>query len=215
MLHWLIDLLFPPRCVQCQKIGSWLCGQCSGSFEKNVSLKVSYYAIAGIDQTIIACRDTSHTIARFLYAWKYRRWLGAGEILQRLLAQAFFHSIQTTENIICVPIPLHQERLRTRGFNQAEKLLDELQKWSVAVLPLLIRKKATITQVGLSKVRREKNLKEAFVFDVTLGNQLNKTQTIVLIDDIVTTGTTLSECAQVLRQHGFHHIVALVLHRGT
>ena len=215
MLQFFLNLLFPPRCVQCQKIGSWLCGGCSKSFEKSISCEISYYSVQGLDQVMIACRDTSHTVARFLYAWKYRRWLGAGEVLQKILARAFFDGLQTTENIVCVPIPLHAKKLASRGFNQAEVLVRELRVWSVAVLPLLLRKKATITQVGLSKEKRKENLKGAFVVNDILHQQIDRKTTIVLIDDIVTSGTTLTECANALRRHGFHHIVALVLHRGT
>lgn len=215
MLTWFLTLLFPPRCVKCRKIGAWLCYQCDQSFTKTISFVSSHYSIPGVDECIVACRDSSHTIASFLYAWKYRRWLGAGQRLQQILAKAFFHSIQTTENIVCVPVPLHKKKLATRGFNQAEILLIELQQWSVAVLPLLLRKKATITQVGLSKANRKQNLKEAFVLDLNIADQINLEDTLILIDDVVTSGATLSECAQVLRQHGFHHIVALVLHRGT
>lgn len=215
MFSCFINLLFPHRCVQCQKVGRWLCKQCETNFEDNVSLEISHYCVYGIDEVFVACRDTSHTIARFLYAWKYRRWLDAAGVLQKIMARAFFYSIQTTENIICVPVPLHKKKLAMRGFNQAKILLLELRHWSVTVMPLLLRKKATITQVGLSKGKRNQNLKQAFIIDDILSQQISKRITIVLIDDIVTSGATLSECAQVLRRHGFHHIVALVLHHGT
>src|SRR3989337_3716652 len=106
MLQFFLNLLFPPGGVECQKIGSWLCGGCSKSFEKNISCEISYYSVQGLDQVMIACRDTSHTVARFLYAWKYHRWLGAGEVLQKILAPAFFYGFLKTQDIVFLAIHL-------------------------------------------------------------------------------------------------------------
>lgn len=213
MFSWL-DILFPPRCVQCQKIGHFLCSFCERNFRKNLKIICAEYTIPGLNHCYIGYQDKGHTIARLLYAWKYKRWLKAGVLLQELLAKACLEIISTTTNIVFVPIPLHQDKLKIRGFNQAEDLLNSLKSWFIKS-NLLLRKRATITQVGLSRAARQANLLDAFAINEKEMNKIDRDNIIVLVDDIVTTGTTLSECAQVLRKHGFHHIVALVLHRGT
>ena len=213
---WLLNWLFPPRCVQCQILGDWICKSCKEKFENSFNPEVQITTLPNLDQVFIACKDTSYTLARLLYAWKYRLWYGPSNLLQSFLTEAFCVTFGTTENIICVPIPVHTQKLRDRGFNQAKVLLNYLQTVStIQVADLIIRQKNTRSQVGLTKLERQKNLQNAFVINTKTFKSELLTHRIILIDDILTSGTTMQECAQVLRTAGFKRIDALVLHRGT
>ncbi len=108
-----------------------------------------------------------------------------------------------------VPVPFHRSKLWWRGFNQAELLARLLD---ITVMNLLKRGRNTRTQVGLDRQERLQNLKDAFYLEKSRLN-LHPT-TVLLVDDVMTTGTTLEECATLLRQQGAKQIFALTFARG-
>lgn len=112
-----------------------------------------------------------------------------------------------------VPVPLHLERLRTRGLNQAAVLarlfFPDRER---AIRPDgLIRIRCTVAQTALRGIDRRKNLKNAF--QLGAGPDL-KNSIICLVDDVFTTGTTVSECSRVLRRHGAREVKVLTLARA-
>jgi ComF family protein len=107
-----------------------------------------------------------------------------------------------------VPVPLHPSRRRERGFNQAADLARGL---GVPVRHALRRCRATITQTGLPAARRHRNVRGAFVL-AAAGGQLEAT-TVVLVDDVSTTGATLDACARVLKNAGVREVRALTAAR--
>jgi len=98
-----------------------------------------------------------------------------------------------------IPVPLHRSRLIDRGFNQAEFLARYLAKKCAGVYApqALIRTRATGTQLGLSKKQRLENIKNAFK-----ANDLVKGECVVLVDDVLTTGSTAGACAKALQASG-------------
>ena len=113
-----------------------------------------------------------------------------------------------------VPVPIHASRKRKRGYNQAELLAAELSKYSGIPVnsKLIIRKKKTKPQKDLTMQERQNNLKKAFKIcqnDVKLS-------TIVIIDDIYTTGSTIDDMAKLLMTSGIQKVyyVALAVGRG-
>lgn len=109
-----------------------------------------------------------------------------------------------------VPIPLHQIKLRQRGFNHAELLSTELSLYfGNKSQALLIRHKPTISQFGLTREKRKENLTKAFRLRVKPG-----VKTVFLVDDIVTTGTTFSEAAKVLKRGGVEKVYGIALAHG-
>ncbi len=208
-------LLFPPCCVNCGSTAGWLCYSCQAEWRASLLTDVTIYQLDQLD-AYIATQDPSSILSKLLFAWKYQRYIGASAILQSLWSDAFTRVINTTQAVTLVPIPIHWFKLWQRGFNQAEDLARVvINSWPVEVQPLLKRTRYTSTQVGLSKGDRQHNLHGAFAVDSDIVPLVNRDNLIVLVDDIVTSGSTLVECAAVLRQAGFHHILALVLHRGT
>lgn len=122
-----------------------------------------------------------------------------------LLAQGFINSIKHRKNMpeCIIPVPLHQQRLRERGFNQALELARIIaSKLNIPLdYSLCYREKPTPFQSGLSAKQRKQNLKNAF--KVTNNNSYRH---VAIFDDVVTTGTTVNELAKQLKQAGVETI---------
>ncbi len=109
-----------------------------------------------------------------------------------------------------IPVPLHITRMRERGFNQSELLAIEVCKSLDISLKtnILKRKRFTKSQILLTKKQRRKNVRDAFIA------RTDKTiKSVILLDDIMTTGSTLDECSRTLRQAGIEFICAVVVAR--
>jgi ComF family protein len=143
-----------------------------------------------------------------------------GYRLGALLARAW-EALPEPDSAIVAPVPLHSSRRRQRGFNQAELLarglVGRLRKEKrfrglQLVAGSLRRIRATLPQVGLSVRARRENV--SGVFSVARPEQV-RNRTVVLIDDVMTTGATLSACAAALKQAGASRVLALSLARAT
>ncbi|WP_019851483.1 ComF family protein [Desulfitobacterium sp. PCE1] len=115
---------------------------------------------------------------------------------------------------ILVPVPMHDERLGERGFNQAA-VIASLLHWELGI-PLwegLARVQPTTPQVGLSRKERLHNLESAFQMPSSAQSQIHGAK-VWLIDDVTTTGATLEHCSKVLKRGGAAHVYGLVLAAG-
>ncbi|MBI3698328.1 MAG: ComF family protein [Acidobacteria bacterium] len=112
---------------------------------------------------------------------------------------------------LLAPVPLHRKRQWERGFNQAELLASELGR--ICGIPvdgvLLRRERATETQTGLAHNQRRLNVRGAFA-----ARRPVEGRHVALVDDVITTGATMSECARVLKQAGAARVVALAAARA-
>lgn len=115
-----------------------------------------------------------------------------------------------------IPVPIHKERYRKRGYNQAEVLARELGRCSgVPVLSeYLIRVKNTLPQKELSEKERVQNLKEAFYVRKMTQELYKNMNCVIIIDDIYTTGSTMEACAKVLREEGIRTVYFLCISTG-
>ena len=113
-----------------------------------------------------------------------------------------------------VPVPLHPRRLRERGFNQAEDLARGL---GLPVVRALRRARPTTPQVGLSREERAANVDRAFTLNLPrpASDRALDRPTIILVDDVTTTGATLEACARVLRNAGAAEVRALTAARAV
>jgi len=115
-------------------------------------------------------------------------------------------------DLVIVPVPLHSRKQRVRGFNQAEFLARSVSKKLDIPGGLALKRHInTRSQVELSGRERRKNLEKAFFCQ---DQGLVAKKTVILIDDVSTTGTTLEECAKVLRTAGARQVWGLVVARG-
>jgi ComF family protein len=115
-----------------------------------------------------------------------------------------------------VPVPLHRSRLRDRHFNQAEEISRALSRLTaMPVLNALERTRGTSTQTLLNRRQRMENLRGAFAL-TRAGEKYLATDAsgVVLVDDVLTTGSTVHECAQTLRSAGFNDVCVVTVMRG-
>jgi ComF family protein len=148
-------------------------------------------------------------LREMVHLLKYKHVKPAADFLGALIAESATVLLpQMGEEILVVPVPLYKGKLRERGFNQAEMLahatVSRLSKQTRGKkfelkTSALFRRRATESQVGMTREQRKTNLRGAFA--VPRKNAV-KGKEILLIDDVLTTGATVGECARVLRRAG-------------
>jgi ComF family protein len=152
-----------------------------------------------------------------IHLLKYEQVTPAQAALGRMLAEAISELLPACgdEKFLLIPVPLHQNRRRSRGFNQAEVIaraaLKRLPVHFEFASELLIRQRETISQVGLSREERIENMRDAFRVRDTARLA---GRSALVVDDVMTTGTTLSECARVLKQAGAEKVWAATVARA-
>lgn len=221
---WLGDVLFPPRCLGCRRFGNWICPHCESRIE-TIKTPICYKCqrLSADFRICSTCRQIHPALNRIIvysywqsplkeivYGLKYHRVRPAINILGNWLADVAVNFCADTDLLI-VPVPLHRRRLWERGFNQAELLAQNVAgRLRQPVARIIMRQKYTKPQFGLKKPERLSNIKGAF--KIALKYQAILTgKTILLVDDLVTTGATLGECAKVLKQNGAREVWGLVL----
>ena len=151
-------------------------------------------------------------VHRFKYAGRKSLY----QPLSVLLRQAWSQYPEIRDVQALVPVPLHRNHEKARGYNQAELLTQALaRETGLPVLPLLIRHRATRSQVELNRLNRRENVRSAFSLQPLSPDRISifKGLSFLLIDDVCTTASTLRECAVVLRRAGAGPVKALVLAR--
>jgi ComF family protein len=144
-------------------------------------------------------------LRELIHLLKYDGVRPAANVLGRMLAEAIvpLQPLLAAGPVLLVPVPLHARKRRQRGFNQAELIaraavkLDPSRRFELH--PALNRTRETESQIGLSRHQRRENLRGAFA--VTAPEAIRGRE-VLLVDDVFTTGTTVSECARVLRRAG-------------
>jgi len=211
----LLDVVYPPRCGGCDRRGTLFCDDC---LLLMTPVPDEMHGVKGVD--VLICAGAFQTSLReAIHKLKYK----SDTPLAKPLARFLFAAISMDElwdemsadppTIMCVP--LHADRQRSRGFNQSDLIARELSRLTGWALEGgLVRVKPTHSQVGLSMEERRTNVQDAFEWH---GGQVPRR--VLLVDDVCTTGATLSECASVLAKHGAEHIyaatVAKALSRGS
>jgi len=229
MLDFLKDFFFPVKCVGCGREGEYLCADCV-NFLKTVEPICPHcknlapgglrhfgcytpHGLNGLTSIFEYCGVCQKTIIKLKY--KFVEDL-AETIVEMFLSfcgedKGFVHFCRG--DIVLVPVPLHWQRKNWRGFNQAEIVGKMIaQKLGFSFVPdLLIRKKKTKPQTKLKKKQRNKNIAGAFLINKELN--INRKLSIILFDDVWTTGATLKECGKVLKRNGFKKVWGLTLAR--
>jgi len=233
LLRGFLDLLYPPRCEACGELRREpICGDCLAAIERVVPplCEVCGEPFDPLAQAAPRCGECrgrrrafsvarsaayytgplAEAIKRFKYDCQMVLWGPLGRLMVEALRNGAAAVDADTVDLVC-PVPLHPSRLRERGFNQSE-LLGEVVAEAIGrpVRLLLERTRPTLPQVDLPAQSRAANVRDAF------GPRLQEViagQRVLLIDDLFTTGSTLIECARVLRRAGTADVRVLTLAR--
>ncbi len=149
--------------------------------------------------TVISPLEYAFPVDQLVQAFKSNRQLAAGRILSHLLCAHVINSGITRPDVL-IPVPLHHLRLFRHGFNQSWELSTYISKpLNIPLLGTVLRRsRNTTAQAGLGRKQRRKNLRNAFHWHA----RQQPVSHVTLIDDVMTTGTTVSECASVLLKAG-------------
>lgn len=154
-------------------------------------------------------------LRELIHLLKYEQVRPAAAVLGRMLHQAMANlNIPEETTAVMIPVPLHAKKARQRGFNQAELIARAALKLSgkgMLLCPRPIeRLRETKSQIGLTSHQRRENMRGAFA--VTKPHEVYGRE-IVLVDDVYTTGTTVSECARVLKRAGASNVLIATVAR--
>ncbi len=211
VINKILNFAYPDKCIVCNKIiydtlDFAICRYCIGdfyifdreicenNFEKNKGFSMFLY---------------TENIRKLIHAFKYDDCGYYAKVLGIKMGEFFMKQNLFSADLI-IPVPIHKKRRRKRGFNQSDILAKEFSR--VLGIPVdynsLVRKKNTIVQFGLNKEERIENLKDAFMI-VNKEKLIGKS--IIIIDDIYTTGATINECRKTIQSIGVQEIYYFTL----
>lgn len=229
----ILDTVFPNYCLGCRQTGLLLCQTCQNRLllSQEQRCPQCFVHITPCGEVCFSCHDhfslaldglfvassyQEPLLARAIHTYKYRFIPGVSVPLGKLLTNALIKSTLPLPDAL-IPVPLHKRRLRFRGFNQSELLANELAQsltpgFTLPVLShVLLRTRFTKPQMKTeSREERLHNLKNAFALAPNT-EPLIADKYLWLVDDVATTGTTLEECARILKQHGAAKVFGIVL----
>jgi competence protein ComFC len=222
------DILFPVFCAECGHEGDWWCESCLNRQEFVVVKKCPVCGTPGDGQACADCRPGSFldgalsfmeygentTAAKLLHDFKYCHARDVASVWKKIFQS--YPDKQTFQIADClVPVPLCKKRERERGYNQAEILADLMIGCGVNISlyknSALKRARETRQQAKLTKAERKENVNGAFVY-TGAGSLPDK---VALVDDVLTSGATLNECARVLKENGVKEVWAITLARAV
>jgi len=217
----LLNLFFPPRCVSCKQEGDFLCKNCVQELKiyplKAKSVYPSSEDFEFLDGVIYGtdyAKNPQIQAAITQFKYRFTREL-VGEFGQIISDKLKELAMIRNKKTVLVPVPLHKKRLNYRGFNQAELIARESALRfgeKAAVHSILSRVKNTSQQAKLNKHERRQNLAEAF--EVSGDISLLTGKVCFVVDDVCTTGSTLDNCAKVLKECGIKKVYGLVVARA-
>jgi competence protein ComFC len=220
MLNMVLNLIFPRLCFGCQKRGKYLCNSCLRekvyvnwiqkchvcSSETRLGLvHKECLERTYIDGLIWICLYEG-VVERLLKDVKYSLVSDILNEISQIMCK-FLRYYNINRDLLIIAVPIHKNKLKNRGFNQAGILAKLVAKsLNLEFYDVLVRVRKTKTQVGLSQMEREINLKNAFVI-MPKYMHLIKDRSILIVDDVYTTGSTLNECAKVLKESGAKEVI--------
>jgi competence protein ComFC len=218
-----LDWLYPPSCVSCGQRGHRFCQDC---LKKVLPLQMPLCTVCGVPMVstgkCIQCRNSrpqfhllrswavfDGSIRKAIHQLKYKRDISLGVVLAGFMA-SYIKGMNWPIDIV-IPVPLARKRKNERGYNQASLIAFPLSlqlRWKY-VSGGLARIRETESQVGLNSTDRQENVINAF----RAVRKYVEGKNILLVDDVATTGATLSSCAQALHTGGAKTVYALTVAR--
>lgn len=222
----ILDFVFPKTCLGCGRSGSYICSSCL-SQNRTAQPICPYCERASIDGfTHVRCQkkfgldglisiwEYEGVIRKAILALKYKYATEITQLLKELVVNSFKSPdsrFLIPDSVALVPVPLHWHRQNVRGFNQSEEIGKGVARemgWEFNP-ELLIKTRQTYSQAGLPVKERKQNLKGVFALD----SRFQIPDSIILFDDVFTTGSTLKEAAKMLKRAGVDRVWGLTIAR--
>ena len=229
LLHNVLSDLFPSRCILCQRTADQnieICPECYKALPHN-ERHCTCCALPladDTDNTVLCGRciqkkpdyDYAHSLFRYedsviglVHQLKFSEKISFARSIGEMLLLKF---LETGEEPDCLlPVPLHDSRLRQRGFNQSIEISRVLTKKTAIPIEfdVVVRHRSTPAQTGLDASQRKRNIKGAF----SIEQPLNYGH-VLIVDDVMTTGATVNELARVLKKSGVERVGVLSIARA-
>ena len=213
-----LDFIYPPSCLSCQSPHldgqRHVCPQCWGTIERITQphplyLETRSKLIEGGVSDLVSMYvfEKEGTLQQIMHALKYQGYTWLGVELGRRLGKVVLEWDVRVDYVI--PVPLHRRKERERGYNQADRIARGLSDVTGFELRnnFLRRKKYTQTQTQLNIEQRQENMDDAFEVDKKGESALHQ-KSCLLVDDVITTGATITACTNVLMNAGAAHVIA-------
>jgi len=230
---FLIDLFFPKFCLGCGYIGVYVCSSCFKKLEP-IKQDICFYckkpSLFGLIHPdcskthnidgLIVIYHYNPLLKKIIKNIKYRLatqvWQEFYKIIKpQVIAKLGFYK-KFSQDFVIQPIPLSKIKYNERGFNQASLISTFFQKFlHYPIVNLLIRKKETSAQARIKNKRgRYLNIRDAFAIQPERRGLIYQTPNIILIDDVVTSGSTIKEAVKILKEAGAKKVYVLALAKG-
>jgi ComF family protein len=216
------NLIFPKKCINCKREGQYLCEDCLSLIEIN---PFNYCLCEKLERKNKCDNCKNKNLDRILSATSFKgimreaihklkySYLEELSVPLSLLILNYLQNIncQIDNSFIIVPVPMHPKKKRRRGFNQSEEIAKIIsQSTSIPLSTTLIKIKETKPQMELNRIERMENIKDCFAIK---NEKEIENKTVLLLDDVYTTGTTIEECAKVLKENGAKEVWGLTIAR--
>lgn len=224
---FILDLLFPKFCLGCGYVGSYLCRSCFEKLkpsEQDVCLYCKKPSLFGLTHVncinklnvdgLITIYQYNPILKKIIKNIKYRLATQVWEDFYKTIAPEVISKLgfykNLSRNLVIQPIPLSKIKYNERGFNQAKFISEYFQKFlHFPIIDLLIKKEETLSQAQMKNKRaRYLNTKGTF-----LGERCVHPY-VILVDDVVTSGSTVKEAAKILKRFGAKKVYVLALAKG-
>lgn len=212
LIHRCLDLFFPLFCFGCGKEKYHICEDCRKKIIPPKEILKTKYCSA----IYSAAYYKDPVVKKAVWNFKYKGISSAYQDLACVIIQnIIYFSTKNKKNHILIPVPISRKKLNQRGYNQSYLLAKEISKITKITLAqkVIIKKFHTPSQVE-TKTKKERKINLRGSFEVININSNLKKNTVILIDDIITTGETINEAAKTLKNSGFTDIIAITVARG-
>ncbi len=206
IINYIFDILFPKYCLSCNQEGQYFCSACRQKPFKQWDGQLTVSGEKYFDALYCLGDYEDEVLGKLIKTCKYRFVKELTIDLAKLLIQ----EIRDKEyRGVVVTVPLSKRRERWRGFNQSEEIGRTISgELNLEFRSCLVRVKHKKAQAKLSEKERQENMSGCFEVRGEIPER------VILIDDVITTGTTVNECARVLKENGAGYITVLTIAKG-
>lgn len=220
--NFTLDLIFPNRCPLCGEVINWKDEYCQSCFDELPFTGDEFCRSCGKISGSCICHSNENLFSRCYAAFYYLDSAKGGvvylkntknDVFPRLFAEKIKSDINSDTYDLkadyIVPVPMSKAKLRKRGFNQAEVLADALgRQLDIPILSnALVKSVSFVAQHKLSAAGRKSNAAHLY----SAGKNIDiKGKTVIIVDDVMTTGSTINSCAEILLEMGAEKIIAAV-----